>query len=205
MPAGQSAEDADEVTERLAAPALREEPRGVDRVPRHVWHAENVGPVVPAQAPEGAAELEIAEVKHRGGLTVFPVVREKPARHEPLGQDMMIDDGLVGVHHLPAGALDSATEVGIVVLEDIQDLTPVDTVSRKLLSEIMRPLSLAGAELQVTASIGISVLPDDAVDASALMKHADTAMYAAKQAGKNAYRFYASDDKSGVRERTPIS
>src|SRR5206468_8102963 len=108
---------ADEVTERLAAPALREEPRGVDRVPRHVWHAENVGPVVPAQAPEGAAELEIAEVKHRGGLTVFPVVREKPARHEPLGQDMMIDDGLVGVYHLPAGALDSATEVGVVVLE----------------------------------------------------------------------------------------
>jgi diguanylate cyclase (GGDEF)-like protein/PAS domain S-box-containing protein len=80
----------------------------------------------------------------------------------------------------------------LVVLEDIQDLTPVDTVSRKLLSEIMRPLSLAGAELQVTASIGISVLPDDAVDASALMKHADTAMYAAKQAGKNTLRFYSS-------------
>src|SRR6266850_486144 len=51
---------------------------------------------------------------------------------------------------------------------------------------------LAGAELQVTASIGISVLPDDAVDASALMKHADTAMYAAKQAGKNTLRFYSS-------------
>ena len=80
----------------------------------------------------------------------------------------------------------------LVVLEDIQDLTPVETVSRKLLSEIARPLHLAGAGLQVTASIGISVLPDDAVDASALMKHADTAMYAAKEAGKNTLRFYSS-------------
>jgi diguanylate cyclase (GGDEF)-like protein/PAS domain S-box-containing protein len=80
----------------------------------------------------------------------------------------------------------------LVVLEDIQDLGPVDTVSRKLLAEIVRPLQLAGAELQVTASIGISVLPDDALDASALMKHADTAMYAAKQAGKNTLRFYSS-------------
>src|SRR5712671_6922587 len=80
----------------------------------------------------------------------------------------------------------------LVVLEDIQDLGPVDTVARKLLAEVMRPYPLDGIELQVTASIGISVLPDDAVDAATLMKHADTAMYAAKQAGKNTVRFYSS-------------
>ena len=49
---------------------------------------------------------------------------------------------------------------------------------------------------QETASsyngIGVSVLPDDALDAIALMKHADTAMYAAKQAGKNTLRFYSA-------------
>ncbi|HYR35300.1 MAG TPA: diguanylate cyclase, partial [Burkholderiales bacterium] len=80
----------------------------------------------------------------------------------------------------------------LVVLEDIHDLAPVEIVSKKLLTEIVQPLRVAGADLQVTASIGISVLPDDAVDASALMKHADTAMYAAKQAGKNTLRFYSS-------------
>jgi diguanylate cyclase (GGDEF)-like protein len=77
-------------------------------------------------------------------------------------------------------------------LEDIHDLGPVEIVSKKLLAEILQPLRLAGADLQVTASIGISVLPDDAVDAGALMKHADTAMYAAKQAGKNTLRFYSA-------------
>lgn len=80
----------------------------------------------------------------------------------------------------------------LVVLEDLQDLVPVETVSRKLLAEIERPFVFAGGEVQVTASIGISVLPDDALDGNALMKHADTAMYAAKQAGKNTLRFYSA-------------
>ncbi|HZE59633.1 MAG TPA: diguanylate cyclase [Burkholderiales bacterium] len=80
----------------------------------------------------------------------------------------------------------------LVVLEDLQDLVPVETVSRKLLAEIERPFILAAGEARVTASIGISVLPDDAGDATALMKHADTAMYAAKQAGKNTLRFYSA-------------
>jgi diguanylate cyclase (GGDEF)-like protein len=80
----------------------------------------------------------------------------------------------------------------LVVLEEVQDIAPVEKVAKKLLAEAERPYAIAGHEATVTASIGISVFPDDAVDAGALMKHADTAMYAAKQAGKNTYRFYAS-------------
>jgi diguanylate cyclase (GGDEF)-like protein/PAS domain S-box-containing protein len=82
----------------------------------------------------------------------------------------------------------------LVVLEDIQDLLPVEIVGRKLLAEVTHPYyTQSGVEMRVTASIGISVLPNDAVDAGALMKHADTAMYAAKQAGKNTLRFYSAD------------
>ena len=80
----------------------------------------------------------------------------------------------------------------LVVLEDIQDLVPVEAVSRKLIGELARPFALATGEVQVTASIGVSTLPDDAMDATALMKHADTAMYTAKQAGKNTLRFYSA-------------
>ena len=80
----------------------------------------------------------------------------------------------------------------LVVLEEIQDAMPVETVAKKLLAESERPYAIGGREATVTASIGISVFPDDAADAAALMKHADTAMYAAKQAGKNTYSFYAS-------------
>ena len=80
----------------------------------------------------------------------------------------------------------------LVVLEDVHDLAPVEIVARKLLGAVMRPYPLGGREATVTASIGVSVFPDDAVDAAALMKHADTAMYAAKQKGKNTYSFYSS-------------
>jgi diguanylate cyclase (GGDEF)-like protein/PAS domain S-box-containing protein len=84
----------------------------------------------------------------------------------------------------------------LVVLEDLQDLRPVEIVAKKLLAELGRPYALAGHELGVTASIGISVLPDDAPDARALLKHADTAMYAAKQAGKNTLNFYNAADST---------
>ena len=80
----------------------------------------------------------------------------------------------------------------VVAVEEVQEVGPIETVAKKLLAEVMRPYSLAGGDAKVTASIGISIFPDDATDAQSLMKHADTAMYAAKQAGKNTYRFYAS-------------
>jgi diguanylate cyclase (GGDEF)-like protein len=80
----------------------------------------------------------------------------------------------------------------VVLVEEVQDAAPIETVTKKLLAEVVRPYALATGEVVVTASIGISVFPDDAADAQSLLKHADTAMYAAKQAGKNTYRFYAS-------------
>ena len=80
----------------------------------------------------------------------------------------------------------------LVVLEEVQDLAPVETVARKLLGEMRRSFALSGAEVAVTASAGISVFPDDAADGITLMKHADSAMYAAKQAGKNCLAFYTA-------------
>ena len=80
----------------------------------------------------------------------------------------------------------------LVVLEEVQDTEPVEVVANKLLVETVRPYRLPGAEASVTASIGISMFPDDAADAVALVKHSDIAMYAAKQAGKNTSRFYSS-------------
>ena len=80
----------------------------------------------------------------------------------------------------------------LVVLEDVPEVAPVEIVAKKLLGELGRPYLLAGREATVTASIGISMLPDDAADAPALVKHSDIAMYAAKQKGKNTYSFYSA-------------
>ena len=91
-----------------------------------------------------------------------------------------------------------------VVIEEVHDVPAVDGIARKLLSELLEPYELAGGKrAQITASLGVSVFPDDAGDAQSLMKHADMAMYAAKQAGKNSYRFYPVEPAGeAVYERT---
>ena len=78
-----------------------------------------------------------------------------------------------------------------IVLEDIHDAIPAERVAKKLLEALREPYDIGvGKPVHVFASIGVSVFPDDAGDADTLIKHADTAMYSAKQAGKNAYRFF---------------
>jgi diguanylate cyclase (GGDEF)-like protein/PAS domain S-box-containing protein len=95
-----------------------------------------------------------------------------------------------------------------VVLEDLQSNAPAERVARKLLAALELPYDLGnGRQALISASIGISVFPDDAGDAATLMKHADTAMYGAKQAGKNGYRFFiagaaANDGRAAGEEQT---
>jgi diguanylate cyclase (GGDEF)-like protein len=90
-----------------------------------------------------------------------------------------------------------------VLLEDINDSAPAERVAAKLLAELQAPYDIgAGRPVHISASIGVSLYPDDAGDAATLIKHADAAMYAAKQAGKNAYRFFealpaANDPRDG--------
>ncbi len=91
-----------------------------------------------------------------------------------------------------------------VVLEDVLDSATLEIVARKLLGELARPYELAaGEQAKLSASIGISLYPDDAADAPTLMKHADRAMYAAKQAGKNALRLFSAADAGGARAASP--
>jgi diguanylate cyclase (GGDEF)-like protein/PAS domain S-box-containing protein len=63
----------------------------------------------------------------------------------------------------------------------------------KIRDTLRRPFDLEGHEVTVTASIGITVFPDDGRDADTLIKYADTAMYRAKEAGRDAFRFFTAE------------
>jgi len=63
----------------------------------------------------------------------------------------------------------------------------------KIREALRRPFDLKGHEVTVTASIGISVFPDDAADPDTLIQYADTAMYRAKEAGRDAFRFFTAE------------
>jgi diguanylate cyclase (GGDEF)-like protein/PAS domain S-box-containing protein len=80
----------------------------------------------------------------------------------------------------------------VVVLEGVNDIQDVRFVANKLLTHLARPLDVAGHEISITASIGISVYPDDGEASDELLKNADIAMYKAKEAGKNNCQFYTA-------------
>jgi diguanylate cyclase (GGDEF)-like protein len=75
----------------------------------------------------------------------------------------------------------------LVDLERMQDATPVLI---RLLQSASAPVAMVGAALQVSASIGVTIYPEDASDAEQLLRHADQAMYQAKQAGRNRYHLF---------------
>jgi diguanylate cyclase (GGDEF)-like protein/PAS domain S-box-containing protein len=80
----------------------------------------------------------------------------------------------------------------VVVLEGVHDIEDVRFIANKLLVQLARPIEVSGHEISITASIGISVYPDDGEATDELLKNADIAMYKAKEAGKNNCQFYAT-------------
>ena len=81
----------------------------------------------------------------------------------------------------------------LIILPDLDKPEFAQAVATKILNELSKPVEVSGHELTVTASIGISHYPNDATDVQQLLKHADSAMYQAKDAGRNTARFFTSD------------
>ncbi|SMF69541.1 PAS domain S-box-containing protein/diguanylate cyclase (GGDEF) domain-containing protein [Azospirillum oryzae] len=81
----------------------------------------------------------------------------------------------------------------IILISDMDSPDAADIVARKVLHALSEAYLIDGHELQVTPSIGIAVYPDDGIGIDALLKSADMAMYAAKEAGRATYRFFTPE------------
>jgi diguanylate cyclase (GGDEF)-like protein len=86
-------------------------------------------------------------------------------------------------------------------LQDIHSPDDISKVAQKVLDCLIPPFVLKGREHYVGGSIGISIYPEDGTDAEELVNHADTAMYLAKNDGKNSFRFYTQQLGEQVKER----
>ncbi|HYD62693.1 MAG TPA: EAL domain-containing protein [Noviherbaspirillum sp.] len=91
-------------------------------------------------------------------------------------------------------------EFALIALEITQ---PEDMarLAEKLLDALSEPFHLFGHELYVTTSIGVTLYPNDAVDAEALIKNADIALYRAKDLGRNNFQFFTSDMNAAMMHR----
>jgi len=79
----------------------------------------------------------------------------------------------------------------IILLTNIHDLATIDAVAQKIIDAFVEPFYIDNHTLTISFSIGISLFPDDGSDFDTLLKQADTALYQAKDAGRNTYRFFS--------------
>ncbi|MFC3107052.1 amino acid permease [Undibacterium arcticum] len=92
----------------------------------------------------------------------------------------------------------------VIILAGISEYENAARVALKILNAFLQPLSVDGRELHVTTSIGVSVYPEDDDEADALLKHADVAMYRAKDQGRNCFQCYTLEMGSKAVERMEL-
>lgn len=89
----------------------------------------------------------------------------------------------------------------VLIMDDFVNPRLAAKFARRLLSVLNQPFQTETRELHITASIGISIFPEDGSDMETLLRHADIAMYRAKESGRNCFNFYESSMSIGAAER----
>ncbi|MBR8256349.1 EAL domain-containing protein [Burkholderia ambifaria] len=90
----------------------------------------------------------------------------------------------------------------VVMLVNLATQADADVIARKILDTFIEPFTLDEHDLHVTTSVGVSLCPTDGANAETLLKTADAALYAAKEHGRNCYRFYTRELGARVEEQT---
>jgi diguanylate cyclase (GGDEF)-like protein/PAS domain S-box-containing protein len=91
-----------------------------------------------------------------------------------------------------------------VILSELRHDEDAGLVARKIIDAVAAPFQIDGERILVTASIGIACCPPDSTDADTLVRNADTAMYEAKQMGKNNYRFHTAATNERAQARLAL-
>ncbi|RQW61086.1 EAL domain-containing protein [Vibrio viridaestus] len=92
----------------------------------------------------------------------------------------------------------------VILIDNIHHVGLVDSMATEVLLAIQKPFQIENREIKVTASMGVSLFPDDANSEEKLLRYADTAMYRAKQQGKNHHCFFSQELESELLNRHQI-
>ncbi|WP_447722260.1 putative bifunctional diguanylate cyclase/phosphodiesterase [Aquipseudomonas campi] len=92
----------------------------------------------------------------------------------------------------------------LVALADVHDLAAVSAVATQIQQRLAQPFTLKGMQIVTSISIGIALFPEDGDDFDTLLTHADMAMYQAKAAGRNGFRFFDAQTHAANRERLSL-
>lgn len=92
-----------------------------------------------------------------------------------------------------------------VILCHLKDTSDIGPIVKKMVDRIAQPYLLDGHEVVLSVSIGISIVPNDALNAIDAIKHADQAMYVAKKQGRSCFRFFTKNMQDAVETRMSLS
>jgi diguanylate cyclase (GGDEF)-like protein/PAS domain S-box-containing protein len=92
----------------------------------------------------------------------------------------------------------------LIVLTDLKDSDAVTRVAEEILATMSVPFSLDGHDVAISCSVGVAVFPEDGRDFDELLKKSDIAMYNAKEAGRNAFRYYTERMNIDALERLDL-
>jgi len=133
---------------------------------------------------------------HRVGVMFLDLDRFKSINDtlgHPVGDELLKQ--VAGRIEAAVRAVDTVSRLGgdefIVILRELAGADDAVLVAEKIIQALAMPVNAVGHDLRVTPSIGISMFPDDGLEALQLMKNADTAMYHAKARGRNNFQFFA--------------
>ena len=110
-----------------------------------------------------------------------------------------------------AGCVRSGDTVGrlsgdefAIVLSNLTGPDDASLVAQKIMATFAKPFNLYGKEVFISASIGITLFPTDSLDQDILIQNADTAMYRAKELGRNSFRFYTPEMNARALEKLSL-
>lgn len=92
----------------------------------------------------------------------------------------------------------------LIMMPDLRGAVAVTSMAEKILERLAEPFFIEEHELAISVSIGVALHPEDGNTFDTLLKNADTAMYQAKQAGRNTYRFFDARMNEGTDERLQL-
>ncbi len=182
---------------------------------QQIWHQANFDPLTRLANRnlfQDRLQLAIAQAAREGSqlalmfidLDRFKDVNDTQGHH--IGDELLIH----AADRLRAcvRASDTVARMGgdefVVVIEGVERVEDVAAVGRKILKELSIPFQLGRNVIHLSASIGITIYPEDGNSSLTLLKNADTAMYQAKEDGRNTYRFFNWDMTRRARERVAL-
>jgi predicted signal transduction protein with EAL and GGDEF domain len=92
----------------------------------------------------------------------------------------------------------------VVLLPNLHDLSVINEIANHIVEAFSAPFEIGSYSINTTFSIGISVYPDDGVEFDTLLKNSDTALYQAKDSGRDTYRFFSAKMNIDAQEQLQL-